>query len=99
MARQKTTPEEILAVKKQLLAEIGIEVPCSIKSDILFKKLKRNGHSRHRIVKYVLEVTESVGRRIDLKGNKVPGYTVSFDADFKTTVTKNLITKQLLGNK
>jgi len=85
MARAKTTPEEILAVKKKLLSEIGITVPCSIESKVLFKKLKRNGHSRHKIVKYVLEVNESTGRRIDVNGT----YTISFDEDFKASITIN----------
>lgn len=85
MPRAKTTDEQILIEKKKLLSEIGLTVPGEISSANLFKKLKRLGYSRHRIVKYVLEVKESVGRKIDLGGN----YTITFDKDFKATVTKN----------
>ena len=86
MPRAKITDSERNERKIKMLKDIGITKECSITSDRLFSKFISVGYTRYAVVRFVLEVSDTKGRRMHLAKD----CNVTFDKNLKATITKTI---------
>lgn len=84
MPRPKITNADKQLRKIKMLKDGGFELPLEVTSQELFSKLKKKGYTRYQIVIYVLGITHTAGRRMDL-GNR---HMVRIDEQLNVSIKK-----------